>query len=114
MNSHHIAPGSVQPGQDDDLVADDEPVQGLGGEWLDFEPGIGCAFDTLHWGLASRVEYRADCTDRAKLRRSPTRLPSFIRPPLLRRHLLRAAGFRALFGSLATHSNFLLSHPLRS
>src|SRR5690348_1091311 len=51
INLEHVAAGAVQPGDNDDLVAGTEAVEGVGGEGADFKPGVGRALRALHRGL---------------------------------------------------------------
>jgi hypothetical protein len=47
MNLQNVAARSVQPSQDDDIVANCEPIKALRGEWTHFKPDVGSAFRTL-------------------------------------------------------------------
>lgn len=47
MNLQNVSARSVQPSQDDDIVADCDPIKALRGEWTHFELNVGNAFRTL-------------------------------------------------------------------
>src|SRR5262245_158372 len=60
MDLHHVAPGAVQPGHHDKVVAGCKPVQRRGREWKDFEPGIGGALPTLLRRVTATLESGSD------------------------------------------------------
>src|SRR5215831_13117876 len=57
----------MKPGEDDDLIAYREAIQGPCGKPIDFHPRIRSPLRTLLGRLASRLEFRSDHPDRAKL-----------------------------------------------
>ncbi len=71
MDLQHVAPGPVQPGHDDEVVAGHEPVEALGCERTHFEPGVGRTLPALFRRFAARLEDRPDHTDRTQLSTSP-------------------------------------------
>lgn len=66
MNLHYVAPGLVQPGEDNDVVAGSEAVEGGGSKPMDFQPGIGCALRALPGRFAPLLEWRPENTNWAK------------------------------------------------
>jgi len=63
VDLEHIAPGAVQPRDDDDLVAGCEALEARRRPGVHFEPGIGCSLRSLFRRLAAPLERRFDDSD---------------------------------------------------
>ena len=66
MNLEHVAPCSMQPGYNDDVVAGRKPVKTRCYERTQLEPGVRTTFKTLFWSRDSSFESRPDNAYRAK------------------------------------------------
>ncbi len=67
INLKHITSCSVQPSDDNNLVADRQADQTLNRRRVEFHPSVGCTFRTLFRRIASLLVVGSDHTDRPKL-----------------------------------------------
>lgn len=67
MNLQHIAPGLVQPGQNNNVVACRKTIKALGHQRTHFKPGVWRALRTLLGRFAAFFDAGTDNANRAKL-----------------------------------------------
>src|SRR5687768_874610 len=67
MDSLRLAVSEVQPGDDDDVVADPQSVEGCSQALIDLEPGVRGALAALPGRVGARTDRRAHRADRAQL-----------------------------------------------
>src|SRR5690242_12729608 len=60
-----VSVGEVEPGEQDEFVADADPMQSVTEGGRDLEHGCGCALEGLVRRLRRRAQARADDADRA-------------------------------------------------
>src|SRR6266540_1682050 len=93
VNLEHVTARLVQPCHDDDLVANDDPVEPFGQGRTYLEPRVGRALATLSRRLRASLEGRVDDPDlpqkrmcferRSSFRHDPSRVPKLLRPSLV-------------------------------
>jgi hypothetical protein len=73
----HVALAAVEPGEDEDLVADLDPVQGLNQIGLEDDPRLGRPLVSLLRSVRPIGERRFDPADRPDLDLIHTRVPNY-------------------------------------
>lgn len=81
MDDQHVAPGAIQPRQDDNLGTDLQVTKGLGEPGVEDQPGIWRSFVSLLWRGGPIDERGLDPTDRLQL---VPLIAQGILPPLFR------------------------------
>jgi hypothetical protein len=63
MNLEHVAMSLMQPGDDDDLVANPHPIQAVPISWFDFNESVGSALFGRPGRIFSVLEFRMNHAD---------------------------------------------------